>query len=190
MQREAPGVQRRAPGASLSDSPRQWDKLYVRHTRVLDKARYCKIGGRDQLHFPGPDIESVMATAELRPEANHETVLIVEDEVLVRMVIADYLRECGYRVIEAGSAAEAITVLTSPEPVDVVFSDIQMPGTMDGFGLATWVRQNRPGLKVLLTSGNARAASAAGDLCEAGPLEQKPYHPQTILSRIKLLLAR
>jgi CheY-like chemotaxis protein len=129
-----------------------------------------------------------MAAAEVSPEPRPETVLVVEDEVLVRMVIADYLRECGYRVIEAGSAAEAITVLTSPEPVDIVFSDIQMPGEMDGFGLATWVRQNQPGLKVLLTSGNARAANVAGDLCEEGPLERKPYHPQTILARIQRLL--
>jgi CheY-like chemotaxis protein len=130
-----------------------------------------------------------MAEAELIPEPRSETILVVEDEVLVRMVIADYLRECGYRVIEAGSAEEAITVLTSPEPVEIVFSDVQMPGEMDGFGLATWVRRNQPWLKVLLTSGNARAATTAGDLCEEGPLEQKPYHPQTILTRIQQLLA-
>jgi CheY-like chemotaxis protein len=130
-----------------------------------------------------------MAEAELIPEPRSETILVVEDEVLVRMVIADYLRECGYRVIEAGSAEEAITVLTSPEPVDIVCSDVQMPGEMDGFGLATWIRRNQPWLKVLLTSGNARAATTAGDLCEEGPLEQKPYHPQTILTRIQQLLA-
>ncbi len=118
-----------------------------------------------------------------------QTVLVVEDEVLVRMVIADYLRECGYHVVEAGSAGEAIIVLQSPEPVDVVFSDVQMPGEMDGFGLARWVRQNRPDLKMLLTSGNARAATVAGDLCEDGPLEAKPYHPQTVLARIQRLLA-
>jgi len=130
-----------------------------------------------------------MAATEVMQETRQETVLVVEDEVLVRMVIADYLRECGYRVIEAGNAAEAISVLQSPEPVDIVFSDIQMPGDMDGFGLATWVRQNHPGLKVLLASGNARAAHTAGDLCEEGPLERKPYHPQTILARIQRLLA-
>jgi CheY-like chemotaxis protein len=131
-----------------------------------------------------------MAAAEVSREtqAPTQTILVVEDEVLVRMVISDYLRECGYRVIEAGSAAEAITVLESPEPIDIVFSDIQMPGEMDGFGLANWVRQRQPWLKMLLTSGNARAASTAGDLCEDGPLEQKPYHPQTILSRIQRLL--
>jgi CheY-like chemotaxis protein len=123
------------------------------------------------------------------PQSKPQTVLVVEDEILVRMVIGDYLRECGYRVIEAGNAAEALTVLQSSETVDIVFSDVQMPGDMDGFGLARWVRQNRPGLKVLLTSGNARAAQTAGDLCEEGPLEVKPYHPQTIHSRIQRLLA-
>jgi CheY-like chemotaxis protein len=132
-----------------------------------------------------------MAAAEVSPEtqAPTQTVLVVEDEVLVRMVISDYLRECGYRVIEAGSAAEAITVLESPEVIDIVFSDIQMPGEMDGFGLANWVRQHQPWLKMLLTSGNARAANTAGELCEDGPLEQKPYHPQSILARIQRLLA-
>lgn len=130
-----------------------------------------------------------MAAAEANPKIEVQTVLVVEDEVLVRMVIADYLRECGYRVIEAGSAAEALTVLRSPESVDVVFSDIQMPGDMDGFGLAIWVRQNQPRIKMLLASGNARAAHTAGELCEDGPLEQKPYHPQTILARIQRLLA-
>ncbi len=131
-----------------------------------------------------------MATAEESPKTQSQTVLVVEDEVLVRMVIADYLRECGFRVIEAGSATEAITVLASPEPVDVVFSDVQMPGDMDGFGLATWVRRHQPWIKMLLTSGNARAAQTAGDLCEDGPLEQKPYHPTTILARIQQLLGR
>ncbi|MBW4022061.1 MAG: response regulator [Proteobacteria bacterium] len=131
-----------------------------------------------------------MATAEESPKTQSQTVLVVDDEVLVRMVIADYLRECGFRVIEAGSATEAITVLASPEPVDVVFSDVQMPGDMDGFGLATWVRRHQPWIKMLLTSGNARAAQTAGDLCEDGPLEQKPYHPTTILARIQQLLGR
>jgi len=130
-----------------------------------------------------------MAAAEVVPQTEAQTVLVVEDEVLVRLVISDYLRECGYRVIEAGSAAEAITVLQSPETVHIVFSDVQMPGEMDGFGLASWVRKNQPWLKMLLTSGNARAANTAGDLCQEGPLEKKPYHPQAVLARIQRLLA-
>ncbi|MCB8880693.1 response regulator [Acidisoma cellulosilytica] len=130
-----------------------------------------------------------MPAAELMPETKPQTVLVVEDEVLVRMVISDYLRECGYRVIEAGNAEEALVILQSSEKVDVVFSDVQMTGPMDGFGLAQWVRRNQPWLKMLLTSGNARAAHTAGELCEEGPLEAKPYHPQAILTRIQRLLA-
>jgi CheY-like chemotaxis protein len=130
-----------------------------------------------------------MPAAEPVQEPKPRTILVVEDEVLVRMVIADYLRDCGYKVIEAGNAAEALTVLQSSETVDIVFSDVQMPGEMDGFGLAQWVRQNRPGLRILLTSGNARAAHTAGDLCEEGPLESKPYQPQSVLARIQQLLA-
>lgn len=118
-----------------------------------------------------------------------QTVLVVEDEILVRMVIADYLRDCGYRVIEAGNAREALTVLQSSEQIDIVFSDVQMPGDMDGFGLARWIRQNQPRVRVLLTSGNAKAAATAHDLCEEGPVESKPYQPQTVLDRIKRLLA-
>jgi len=131
----------------------------------------------------------MMPAAEPVPWGEPRTILVVEDEILVRMVIADYLRDCGYRVIEAGNVAEALTVLESSEPVHVVFSDVQMPGELDGFGLARWVRQNQPWVKVLLTSGNAKAAETASDLCGEGPLEAKPYQPQSVLDRIKRLLA-
>ena len=71
--------------------------------------------------------------------AVQETILVVEDDVLVRIPIAQYLRDCGYKVIEAVSADEAMTVLLHREiVVDVVFSDIEMPGSVDGFGLAKW----------------------------------------------------
>jgi two-component system, response regulator PdtaR len=79
------------------------------------------------------------------------TILIVEDDVLVRSLVAAYLRECGFDVVEANGADEAIRVLQAEVPIDIVFSDIQMPGSMDGFGLAQWVRRERPWLKVILT---------------------------------------
>jgi DNA-binding response OmpR family regulator len=107
------------------------------------------------------------------------------------LVIADYLRECGYTVYEAVNADEAIAMLQSPEvSVDVMFSDVQIPGEMDGFGLARWVRANKPGVQVILTSGVERSADIAATLCEAGPLLEKPYHPQGVVDRIKLLVAR
>jgi len=119
-----------------------------------------------------------------------QTVLVVEDEVLIRLVVAEYLRECGYRVHEAVSAEEAILILEAPEvSVDIVFSDVEMPGGMDGFGLARWVRSNRPDTKVILTSGAERSADIAGTLCEAGPLMKKPYHTQEVVDRIKQLKA-
>jgi CheY-like chemotaxis protein len=123
-------------------------------------------------------------------EATGQTVLVVEDEVLLRYAIADYLRSCGYRVIEAVDADEALLVLQQPDlAVDVLFSDIAMPGSMNGFALAQWVRANRPAIKVVLSGTAPQAAAAAGDLCEDGPLP-KPYEPQTVLDRIKRLLAK
>src|ERR1700761_5470636 len=93
-----------------------------------------------------------------------ETVLVVDDEVLVRMVIAAYLRDCGYRVIEAANADEAMLVIEHDEArtIGVVLSDVAMPGDLDGFGLAQWVRRERPGCDVILAGTPARAAEAAG----------------------------
>ena len=111
--------------------------------------------------------------------------------MLIRLVIAEYLRECGYRVHEAANADEALAVLEEPNvAVDIVFSDVLMPGSMDGFGLARWIRANRPQIDVVLTSGIDRSAEIAGVLCEAGPLLEKPYEPQSVVDRIKQLLAR
>jgi CheY-like chemotaxis protein len=115
-----------------------------------------------------------------------QTILVVEDEVLIRLVIAEYLRECGYKVYEAAHADEALAVLQSPDvPIDIVFSDVVMPGRMDGFGLARWIRANRPDVHVILTSGVDRSAEVAGMLCETGPLLEKPYEPQGVVDRIK-----
>jgi CheY-like chemotaxis protein len=122
--------------------------------------------------------------------AGTETILVVEHEVLIRMVISAYLRDCGYKVIEAANADEAILVLQREElTIDVVFTDTEMPGSMDGFALSQWIRANRQGLEVILVGSPARAADAAGELCESGPTLSKPYEPQVVLDRIKRLLA-
>jgi CheY-like chemotaxis protein len=121
--------------------------------------------------------------------AARQTILVVDDEVLIRMVISDYLRGCGYRVIEAASGDEALTVLEHLETkVDIVFSDIDMPGSMDGFALSQWLRANRPEIDVILAGSIRRAASEAADLCDSGQLP-KPYEPQIVIDRIRWLLA-
>jgi len=118
-----------------------------------------------------------------------ETILVVEDDILVRMPIAQYLRDCGYKVIEASNADEAMQVLLHQgTSVDVVFSDIDMPGAVDGFGLAKWIREHRPGLEVLLTGTVPRAVESAKDLCEQGPMP-KPYEAQVVHNHIRRLLA-
>jgi CheY-like chemotaxis protein len=117
-----------------------------------------------------------------------DTLLVVEDEVLIRMIVSDYLRRCGYRVIEAANADEAMVLLQHSEiEVDVVLSDIEMPGSMDGFALSQWLRKNRPDIDIILTGTLSRAADAASELCESGPLP-KPYEPQMAVDRIKRLM--
>lgn len=128
-------------------------------------------------------------TGNTQASSANETVLVVEDEVLLRLVVAEYLRDCGYRVIEAANADEAVLVLKDPRMViDVLFSDIDMPGSMDGFGLAQWTRSNRPELEIILTGSVPRTVNAAATLCEEGPLP-KPYEPQSVHDRIRRLLA-
>jgi CheY-like chemotaxis protein len=112
------------------------------------------------------------------------TILIVEDDVLVRSLVATYLRDSGFHVIEANGADEAIRFLQAELTVDIVFSDIQMPGSMDGLGLAQWMRRERPWLEIILTSGAARTTQ------EAGPILAKPYDYAELERHIRSLLAR
>jgi DNA-binding NtrC family response regulator len=118
-----------------------------------------------------------------------ETVLVVEDDILVRMPIAQYLRECGYKVIEACNSDEAMAVLSHEQTaVHIVFTDIEMPGMVDGFGLAKWIREHRHGLDVLMAGTVPRAVENAKELCEQGPVP-KPYEAQTVHNHIRRLLA-
>jgi CheY-like chemotaxis protein len=110
-------------------------------------------------------------------------VMIVEDHFLTRCTAAVYLREAGYSVIEAATAGEAISVLDSGTRVDLVFSDVYMPGGLDGHGLARWVAQHQPAVPVLLTS----AAPQDSALLAAGSarLLPKPY----LLTEVERLIA-
>jgi DNA-binding NtrC family response regulator len=118
-----------------------------------------------------------------------ETILVVEDDILVRMPIAQYLRDCGYKVIEASNSDEAMEVLLHKETVvHVVFSDIEMPGAVDGFGLAKWIRGHRPGLDVVLAGTVPRVVESAKELCEQGSVP-KPYDPLVVHNHIRRLLA-
>ncbi len=122
-------------------------------------------------------------------EPHVHVILVIDDDVLIRLSIAGYLRECGFTVLEADGPAEAITILNAAIDVDLVFSDVQMPGDMDGFGLARWVRTHKPGMKVILSSGVVRASTMAEDLCQHDAFLEKPYHEHQVAERIRALLA-
>jgi DNA-binding response OmpR family regulator len=119
-----------------------------------------------------------------------QSILVVESELPVRQPLAEYLRECGYKVFEAVNTDEAMIVLAEYEgKIDVVLCDVASQGRLDGFGLARWVRTNSTARIILAASVGAAAEQAAG-LCEDGPLLEKPYHHQTLTEMIKRLLAR
>ncbi len=111
-------------------------------------------------------------------------VLVAEDEVLIRFAISDSLFDEGIRVHEAGTAAEAIAVLEGTPDIVLVFTDICMPGTLDGLDLAHWIHDHRPDLSVILTSGDVRKSELVD---EAGPFIAKPYDLQSVVSYIVAL---
>lgn len=116
------------------------------------------------------------------------TVLVVEDDMMVRMPIAEYLRDCGYTVLEAGDAAEAIATVHAVGTISLVFSDVRMPGSMDGFGLARWLRKHYPEIPVLLTSGYNSSRSLSVDVAPGVKLIEKPYSQAHVARRIRDLL--
>jgi CheY-like chemotaxis protein len=129
-------------------------------------------------------------TTRHKPDGDDpEVILVVEDEILIRMVIADYLRDCGYKVIEAASGDEAMILLEQEDiAIDIVFSDIEMPGRTDGFALSQWLRKHKPDTQVLLAGTPPKATETAQDLCEESSLP-KPYDHSVALNRIRRLLA-
>lgn len=116
------------------------------------------------------------------PGSRPAAVLVAEDDDDVRALVSELLRDAGYDVIEAASVAAARTSLLQ-RSVDVVFSDIDMPGGEDGFDLQHWVRRHRPHIKVLLTTGGAPDPADVASL-EQPPLA-KPYSLEEVLRRIE-----
>jgi DNA-binding NtrC family response regulator len=116
------------------------------------------------------------------------TILLVEDEILLRAAVAEFLRDSNYRVLEASNAVEAQAVMQSKEPIELVFSDVRMPGELSGFDLAAWIRQQYPDVSVLLTSGFFDLQSASGYGKEHGLILQKPYSFDELLAHVKRLL--
>ena len=125
----------------------------------------------------------------MRPGENKKipAVLIVEDEPLVRLGAAKFIADEGFEVIEAANADEAIRILEARKDVRIVFTDIHMPGSMDGLALAHYVRGRWPPVKIIVTSGYIKVRG--GDLPVGALFVEKPYYPKAIAERMNELLA-
>jgi CheY-like chemotaxis protein len=110
-------------------------------------------------------------------------VLIVEDEPLVRFSAVRAIEDVGFEVIEAANADEAIRILENRSDIRVVFTDIHMPGSIDGLKLAHAVRNRWPPIKIIVTSGRGRVSEQ--DLPEGGRFFAKPYKPTQITDTIR-----
>jgi len=117
------------------------------------------------------------------------SILVVEADVLVRHPLAEFLRECGYRVLEAADAEEARAVLEDETlGVAAALVDIGM-GSGVNFELVRWVRTHHPGTRLLLAGSIGTATDEAGSLCAEQPEVSKPYDHKAVHHRIRRLLA-
>jgi two-component system, response regulator PdtaR len=119
------------------------------------------------------------------PQAQVRTVLVIEDEILVRFEVAEVLREAGMCVIEARDADEAMEHLEAGRSVDFVFADIELPGTMNGLEFCAAIERRFPQLKFLVTSGRISAQEAVF----VRSFIPKPYDPADVVARIRAALA-
>jgi DNA-binding NtrC family response regulator len=126
----------------------------------------------------------VQESVDARP-----VVLVVEDEFSLRWPASEYLRDSGYRVVEAASVAEAIMVFSSPTRVDVVFSDINLQGDLNGNALSRWLHEHHPDVPMLMTSGEKTAAESVSTGSKRLFIA-KPYGLAEVDQLIKSVLAR
>jgi DNA-binding NtrC family response regulator len=175
-----------------------WDaSAATRYARAADaagngssSAHFAYSLGRDgRLQSPVPSpivsgMQSISAMNDARP-----VIMVLEPEVLLRMSIADYLRECGYKVIESPGADDLWTVIGAGKRLDLVFTEVRLVADGDGFELAKRLRQEHPGIDVVLTSSAPNAAKKSKELCEHGPMK-KPYRSEDVAARVRTLLNR
>ncbi|WP_018261428.1 response regulator [Methylobacterium sp. WSM2598] len=114
------------------------------------------------------------------PTTSLPVVLVVEDEALVRMTAVDMLEDAGFAVVEAATADAAWTVLETEPAIRALFTDIEMPGSMNGLELASRVAERWPHIRLVLTSGRARLRDQ--DIPDSGQFVPKPYHPDQLRS--------
>jgi signal transduction histidine kinase/CheY-like chemotaxis protein len=152
------------------------------------------VGTTVKLYLPKSSDRQIMPeigteTVSSRLASAHETILLVEDDEDVLVVAAESLRELGYQVVTAVNATQALEVLRGDRAVDLLFSDVIMPGGMNGAQLAVEARRIRPALKVLLTSGyTAAGLTREHGLPENLNIVEKPYQREELAKKLRLVI--
>ena len=150
------------------------------------------VGTTMKLYLPRTEqAEDVIAAADTGPVVGGtETILVAEDDEGVRATVVDLLGELGYRVLKAKDAASALTVIESGVTIDLLFTDVVMPGKLKSIELARVARERLPGIAVLFTSGYTQNVITYGDRLEVGvELLPKPYTREVLARRIRHVLA-
>ncbi|KAA5610266.1 hybrid sensor histidine kinase/response regulator [Rhodovastum atsumiense] len=144
-------------------------------------------------HEPLPHPEEPVREAAASPAVppkGEGTVLVVEDDEAVRSIAVETLADAGYRVLAAANAFEALEILRGGQPIDLMFSDVVMPGGMNGLQLGAEVRRLRPQVRIMITSGYTRDALAVQHGFDSDfALLSKPYQPSELVARTAALLA-
>jgi CheY-like chemotaxis protein len=131
----------------------------------------------------GLDEQQRGLVARMGHKGRSAVVLVVEDEILVLMSAIADLEAAGFIVLEASNADEALALLEGSETIRAVFTDVQMPGTMNGLELARQVHRRWPAVKVLVTSGNALYGS--DDLLHGHQFVRKPYSAEDVVAALR-----
>ena len=121
-----------------------------------------------------------------KESVGHPTILVAEDNALLRLDTLEFLEEHGYTVVEASNSEEALKVMENRNDVRLLFTDIQMPPGVDGLELAREVHRRWPKVILVITSGQVRPARA--DIADDGRFIQKPYRDQDLLDQINDLI--
>jgi CheY-like chemotaxis protein len=151
------------------------------------------LGTTINLYLPRADAASAPpapggARGDLDPQA-HETILVVEDDDRVRQLTIRRLQMIGYRVLAAPDGPSALELLKGDDKIDLVFTDVNMPGGLSGREVAIQARQLRPGIKVLLTSGYAEELVDGDDLQrEQLRVLRKPYQQADLFAVLRDVL--
>ena len=125
--------------------------------------------------------------AQSTPIKNRTVVLVVEDEPLQRMMAVDLVLDAGFDVVEAWSADEAVSILENRTDIRIVFTDVDMPGSMDGLKLAAAIRDRWPPIELIVTSGHVRMKDVV--LPTGSVFFPKPYDTEKVTAQLNLMAA-